>query len=870
MSALHVPSPGRCDSVRNPHQDEKHAIKAGLGVAAAVLGTFLFCEIVFHRAAAFWSGAGWQTLLVEAFVSLSVGAWYGAAEIRKHRELAGRQEDELVLKMQAEAVGEVFFVTNIETGRVQWTGDTIGLFGCKTEEMDPTIDKWIARSHPERAEEVKGLLARLEREFTGDSLHFTSFGCVRGRDNRYIWLLVRAQRVRTAEGILDYGGMIDVTVLYERIQRLQEIADASGTYIFETDAEERYTYVSPKVRDVLGYKPEQMLGRPWSEFLVPEDVAGGHADAAGRTTSDYRLKHFVHRKLRADGGTIWVESTMLPVLGVDGRRLGFRGSTRDITARRTAELELQHSREVLEHALKASRSIPGESDLRTGELTLPPEWGEMFHFPPEKIPTRYEELFDLLHPDDHARFQECLDASEDDRQIEVRHLTGRGDYIWVQISRRHVCDGSGRKLRMVHTMTDISERKEMELNLIAAKEAAERANRVKEQFLGVMSHELRTPLNSVIGFADLMARGELSEEQRDYLGIIRSSGDALLGMLGDILEYARMGSEKFQLDVAPFDPRKMFEEIRVLSESATAEKGISLSLQVDENVPERVRGDAGRVRQILLNLVGNAVKFTSEGGITIRVAPQDGGENGRHRLRIEVQDTGIGIPPERIDDLFQPFTQVDASHSRSYGGTGLGLAISRRLARLMDGDVGIVASTDSGSTFFFEAEMDSAETGEVIGESSAETPRFSSLRVLVAEDNRVNRLLLVRMLQQYGIDADEAANGRECLDKYARSPYDVILMDVQMPEMDGVEATRRIREMEAIGGTRHVHIIAITANAMAGDREYFLAAGMDGYLSKPFKREALEGALGQSGTSPDSKDQSDRREETKRPPEPIA
>ncbi|HEY8903760.1 MAG TPA: ATP-binding protein, partial [Chthoniobacterales bacterium] len=567
---------------------------------------------------------------------------------------------------------------------------------------------------------------------------------------------------------------------------------------------------------------------------------------------------------------IWAESTMLPVLGVDGRRLGFRGSTRDITARKAAELELQHSREVLEHALKASRSVPAETDLLTGELILPPEWGEMFHFAPEKIPTRCKDLYDLLHPDDLTRFQEFLDADLDDSQIEVRHLTGRGDYIWVQISRRNVRDNSGCKRRAVHTVTDISGRKTMELNLIAAKEAAEKANRVKEQFLGVMSHELRTPLNSVIGFADLMALGELSDEQRDYLGIIRSSGDALLGMLGDILEYARMGSEKFQLDVAPFDPRKMFDEIRILFESAAAEKGIAFSLQVDESVPERVRGDAGRVRQILLNLVGNAVKFTSEGGITIRVAHREGGGNGRCRLRVEVQDTGIGIPPERIDDLFQPFTQIDASRSRSYGGTGLGLAISRRLARLMEGDIGIVDSTVPGSTFFFEAEVDPVDVGEAFAESNGGMPRFPSTRVLVAEDNRVNRLLLVRMLQQYGIHADEAANGKECLEKYARTPYDMILMDVQMPEMDGVEATRRIRELEAEGQTRRIHIIAITANAMAGDREYFLAAGMDGYLSKPLKREALEEALRQSGNCPDSADKSDRQEEMKRPPEPIA
>lgn len=870
MSVLHDSTYEGRGSVAVTRERERHAVKAGIGVAAVMLGTFLFCEIVFHRASAFWSGAGWKTLLVEALVSLSVGAWYGAAEVHKHRDRSDRRKDERALKMQAEAIGEVFFVTNVDTGSVRWSGDTLGLFGCSPEEMDPSLDLWIARTHPDRMQDVKDLLARLEREFTGENLNFTSFECVRGRDNRYIWLLVRGQRVRTDEGILDYGGMIDVTVLYERIQRLQEIADASGTYIFEADAEERYTYVSDKVRDVLGYDPGQMLGRRWTEFLVPEDVERVLADTGRRGAADFQLRHFVHRKMRADGGAIWAESTMVPVLDANGGLLGFRGSAREITARKMAEMELQHNRELLQHALRASKEVPGESDLLTGELRLPPEWGEMFQFPAERIPTHREGLFDFVHPDDLDRFRKFVEGEGDDRQIEFRHLTGRDDYIWVQASRRIVCDEAGRKSRVVHTVTDISERKEMELNLIAAKESAEKANRVKEQFLGVMSHELRTPLNSVIGFADLMARGELSEEQRDYLRIIRSSGDALLGMLGDILEYARMGSEKFQLDIAPFDPRKMFDEIRVLFESATVGKGISLSLLVDENVPERLHGDAGRVRQILLNLIGNAVKFTSEGGIAIRVARLGAGENDRCRLRIEVQDTGIGIPPERRDELFQPFTQVDASRSRSYGGTGLGLAISRRLARLMDGDIGIVDSTASGSTFFFEAEMDSVERGEAPDEPHEERPCFPSMKVLVAEDNRVNRLLLVRMLQQYGIEPDEAANGRECLEKYTRSPYDVILMDVQMPEMDGVEATRRIREIEATSGTRRVHIVAITANAMAGDREYFLAAGMDGYLSKPFKREALEEALRQKEVSSHWNEKSGRQKQTRRPPDALA
>jgi len=369
---------------------------------------------------------------------------------------------------------------------------------------------------------------------------------------------------------------------------------------------------------------------------------------------------------------------------------------------------------------------------------------------------------------------------------------------------------------------------------------AEEASRLKSQFLANVSHELRTPMNGVLGTIELVLKGDLSAEQREYLELMRESAESLLGLLNELLDFARVESGRFSLQLAPFSPR---EEIQFVVQSLgtkALEKGLYLESHVMDEVPRRILGDRQRFRQILLNLAGNAIKFTDRGTVSI------GAEMGESELRVSVSDTGVGIASEQTASIFEAFYQVDGSHTRRHGGTGLGLAISKRLVETMGGAIGVQSRPGSGSRFWFTVPAQPASEPPMIGQPPQELPGLHGLRVLVAEDNIVNRKVLGALLKRHGAEAAFAENGREAIDLVAKQQFDVVLMDVQMPEIDGLEAVRLIRERERVSGG-HVPVIALTAYAMAGDREKFLAAGMDAYLSKPYRAEDLIQLLAERG-----------------------
>ena len=443
-------------------------------------------------------------------------------------------------------------------------------------------------------------------------------------------------------------------------------------------------------------------------------------------------------------------------------------------------------------------------------------------------------------------------------QVVDRHIDGTRNMSSPVFQRWSNVDGQSgaildalQQLRAAHRSDRITRAVQIRdralVDLERALARAHEASEAKTMFLATMSHELRTPMNGVIGSTSLLLQTELDPDQREFVETVRTSAESLRLLVDDVLDFSKLESGKITLQAADTDLRAIVHEVVASLQSRAQDKGLALREFVDAEVPARVHVDAFRVRQVLLHLLGNAIKFTDEGGVTVKVG-LDGRDDGRATVRFAVIDTGIGVPKESHATLFEPFTQADGSLSRRHGGTGLGLAICQRIISLMRGTIGFESAPGSGSVFWFTLPVEEVldRLREVPRPPLPSQPNKVTMRkhapILLVEDNPVNQRMALHMLRRSGFDAELAENGQVALDKLAKTRFMLVLMDCSMPVMDGFETTRRIRAIESATG-EHLPIVALTANAMPGDRERCLEAGMDEYLAKPVTADELRAKI---------------------------
>lgn len=635
------------------------------------------------------------------------------------------------------------------------------------------------------------------------------------------------------------------------------------------DSNQRIVAANRWAAPLLGV-PKELL-QPHADFRKFARFAAERGDyGSGDVDKNYQRVMSVldHRepyemsRVRPDGAFIEIHGE--PIAGG-----GYVTRFRDITADKQQKADLAdatRSSQRFKRFFELSQEMMGIADQNGRMHTMNNAWAEQLGWTNEELGAA--PFIDFVSPDDAAivkRALEALAAGNSSADFAVRFTCKVGNDRWLEW---HVApDSDGQLFCVVH---DVDEAHHRQLELEEARNAAVEAASSKADFLATMSHEIRTPMNGIIGMANLLLDTDLEAEQRQYTQSVIDSGDALLAIIDDILDISKMEAGKLEIDEQDLEIEKIVHSAMQVMTPRAMEKRLELKTFVEPKVAKLLRGDAGKLRQIILNLLGNAIKFTDSGTVSVRVTI-DNEDNMHQNLRFEVNDTGIGISEAAQPSLFKRYSQAETSTSSKYGGTGLGLSICKQLVEMMDGEVGFSSEINVGSTFWFTAPLGRSEAtaAEIAGSENiagiqlsatapaggngddrsdssdeADVAKPDSLRVLLVEDNAVNQMLAMAILKKAGHRVDLATDGVEAVEAASKNLYDVVLMDIQMPNMDGLEATRRIRAMDD-QKLANVHIVAITANALLGDRETCLSAGMNDYLPKPIDQKRLLGALQQ-------------------------
>lgn len=770
---------------------------------------------------------------------------------QKQAKDALRESEEFLNRAQAIShLGS--WVLDLASNRLFWSDEAYRIFGLRPQEFGATYDAFLEAVHPDDRSAVDAAYSGSLRD--GRDTYEIEHRVVRKSDGQVRVVHEKCEHFRDASGrIVRSVGMVhDITErkraeesLHESEQKLQLFIEHAPAAIAMFDRSMRYIAASRRWITDYHLAGQEIVGR--SHYDIFPEIPGHWKEVHKRCLAGATEKCDEEAFPRVDGTTDWIRWEVLPWYEIGGEIGGIIISSEDISRRKQAEEARRESEALFSTVYHASPVGIGITRLADGKFVdVNDAFLAIYGYAREGVIGHTSTELGMWLPEERDSLIGEMKKLGRVQNVEMTFRKKSGE-IGAELVSVELIDLRGEKC-ILGLLTDITDRKRHEEELIEARRAAEAASRAKSQFLANMSHELRTPMTGVLGMLDLTLDGELARNQREYLETVQTSAKALLRLLNDILDFSRIEAGAIAFAEEPYNLEWCVSSAVELLAVEAQRKGLELAVEIAPGTPGVVVGDEGRVRQVLVNLVGNAVKFTDQGKVAVHV--REGGQtaDGRREILFAVTDSGIGIPADKKELLFQSFSQVDGSSTRRHGGTGLGLAISKRIVERMGGAIAFASEEGTGSIFTFSiphGETKAAAAADLPAgaaeeaECSAASPAAPiTARLLVVEDDPVIRDLLERSLRNQGYDLDVAGNGQEAVALWERGEYALVIMDVQMPRMDGFEATRLIRQKERERGG-HTPIVAVTAHAYSEDEARCLAAGMDAYLAKPIDFEKM-------------------------------